>query len=210
MLFWKHERFPTSKQNWLSHLHLWKYPASSHTWTVATTLSTPKLHICHLSQLPKLATLPNSEAEPVPANTMASKPGARSVDFFLEPGYEHTRLCQVQTLLQLSALSSRHRTATDDTAGVGDVFTEKEAMGWRWGLEAPEAAKASARHPGIVIHTPSYASTYDRFPQESASMHCLYDPWVCVIISLIPNYKTRPLRMEPLLHPLTDLQWMGT
>lgn len=39
----------------------------------------------------------------------------------------------------------------------------------RWagdgGLEAPEAAKASARHPGIVIHTPTYASTYDRFTQ---------------------------------------------
>lgn len=94
-----------------------------------------------------------------------AKPGARSVDFFLEPGCEHTRLCQAQPLLQLSALSSRHRTATDDTAGAGCVFTENEAMGWRWGLEAPEATKASTRHPGIVIHTPTYASTYDRFTQ---------------------------------------------
>ena len=128
---------------------------------MATTLSTPKLHIRHLSQLPKSATLSNSEAEPVPANTMASKPGARSVDFFLEPGYEHTRLCQAQPLLQLSALSSRHRTATEDTAGVGEVFTEKEAMGWRRGLETPEATWRLARgtlelsdtHPLMRLHT---------------------------------------------------------
>lgn len=33
----------------------------------------PKLHLCHLSQLPKSSIRPNSEAEPVPANTTASK-----------------------------------------------------------------------------------------------------------------------------------------
>ena len=42
---------------------------------------------------------------------------------------------------------------------VGSVLTEKQAMGWSWGLEAPEATKASAgtlelshTHPLTCLH----------------------------------------------------------
>lgn len=43
----------------------------------------PKRHICHLSQLRKSSTLPSSEAEPAPANTMASKIWSKVSRLFL-------------------------------------------------------------------------------------------------------------------------------
>ena len=166
MLFWKHERFLTSKQNWLGHLHLWKYTAWSHTWMVATTLSTPKLHICHLSQLPKSSTLPNSEAEPVPANTTASKTWSKVSWLFLRAWvWTHQTLPSTASAAAISSVLSTQNSHRWHSRSRLCVYIK-----WGDGLEMGSGGsrgnlEASTRHPGIVIHTPTYASTYDRFTQ---------------------------------------------
>lgn len=88
---------------------------------------------------------------------------------------------------------------------VGGVLTEKQAMGWSWGLEAPEATKAGAGTLELS-HTHLLTSLHMTDSHSKVHLCSSYNTCVCVIISLIPNYKTRPLRTEPLLHSLTDLQ----
>lgn len=168
MLFWKHEGSLLQSKTDSVTSHLWKYMAWS-TWMVATTLSTPKLTYMSQSKLPNHPHFPTLKLSQYLPTQQLAKPGARSVDFFLEAGCEHTDFAKHSLCCSYQLCPLRHRTATDDTAGQAACLQKMRAMGWRWGLEAPEATKASAEAPWNCHTHPTY-----RLHMIDSAVKCIY------------------------------------